>query len=83
MPAATSTASARERSAENSRLSALPPSPPDRPATVVAPSTLAIMLSRTEGTAARFGQVAVHDDRVDGIDKVGQQLPHGQARNAA
>ena len=49
VPAATRMASVSERRTWNTSESALPPSPPDLPATSVAPSTLAIMLTRTEG----------------------------------
>src|SRR5205085_4522697 len=39
--------------AANTRLSAGPPSPPDRPATAVAPSTVLIMLTSTQRAPGR------------------------------
>src|SRR6266498_2705131 len=56
VPAATSTTSAWERSTANSAWSAGLPKPPDTPATAVAPSMLAIMLSRTAGRIRADGR---------------------------
>src|SRR6266545_7865142 len=47
--------SARDRSAKYTRWSAGPPSAPESPSTDVAPSTLAIMLSRTPGRSRATG----------------------------
>src|SRR5438477_8532894 len=58
VPAATRTTSANDRKTGNSALSAGPPSAPDTPFHDVPPSTLTIMLSRTEGRPSACGRSA-------------------------